>query len=47
MSTKTLITAEEFARIPEPEGESLRMELDEGPAPRPWYRRRSCRRYVA
>jgi Uma2 family endonuclease len=30
MSTRTLITAEEFARIPEPEDESLRMELDEG-----------------
>ena len=30
MSTKALITAEEFARIPEPEDESVRMELDEG-----------------
>jgi Uma2 family endonuclease len=30
MSTKTLITAEEFAHIPEPEDESVRMELDEG-----------------
>jgi Uma2 family endonuclease len=30
MSTKTLITAEEFARILEPEDESVRMELDEG-----------------
>jgi Uma2 family endonuclease len=30
MSTKTLITAEEFARIPVPEDESVRMELDEG-----------------
>jgi Uma2 family endonuclease len=30
MSTKTLVTAEEFARIPEPEDESVLMELDEG-----------------
>lgn len=30
MSTTTLTTADEFARIPEPDDESVRMELDEG-----------------
>ena len=30
MSTRTLITAEDLARMPEPEGDSVRWELDEG-----------------
>ena len=30
MATKTLLTAGDLARMPEPEGDSVRMELDEG-----------------
>jgi Uma2 family endonuclease len=30
MSTGTLLTAEDLARMPEPEGDSVRIELDEG-----------------
>jgi Uma2 family endonuclease len=30
MSTKALLTADDLARMPEPEGEPVRMELDEG-----------------